>query len=140
MSIDPGKTVGIAYWKMDGTIVYQGEMHVDDFIARCSRLDKFSDLKVIVYEDYTLRPNKAFAQRGSKLQASQVIGALKLLAKQTGAKLVRQQPDKLRITAMHAGIELPKGHIKDSMSAYLHGYHYFVRNEILKPKRQSTLR
>lgn len=138
LSVDPGKNVGYAYWKSDGTLVSKGVMDIEDFIAKCSGPLLEAGIEVIVYEDYTLRPNKAYAQRGSKLQASQIIGAVKLLAKLVGAKLVRQQPKDLKITALHAGVVLPKGHLPDELSAYLHGYRYFVVNEIIKPKLQEA--
>jgi hypothetical protein len=68
------------------------------------------------------------------MPASQVIGAIKLYGKITGAKLVEQSVDGLYIGARHANIKLPKGHVKDDVSAYCHGVYYHVGQGFLTPK------
>ena len=69
---------------------------------------------------------------GSKFLSPQCIGAAKLLCTMTGAQLVLQSPQILRVAAMHFGIKLPTGHIDDALSAKLHGLYYFEERGILE--------
>lgn len=48
--------------------------------------------KVVVVESFHLRPNKAKVQSFSKMETSQLIGTIKEVAREIGAKIVEQQP------------------------------------------------
>lgn len=134
LSVDPGGTCGLAMWQEDGTFVNKLKLSLDNFVLWASDVD--IELSVIIYEDYTLRGHQAYAQRGSKLEASQGIGIVKMLAARKNAKLVRQQASILKITAMHAEVPVV-AHFDDDVSAYLHGYYYFEQQGLLKTKLQS---
>lgn len=134
-SIDPGGTCGVCLWEVTGVLVWQRKMSLDEFEVWC---DEFPDtLSVVICEDFTLRRNRANAQTGSKMQASQGIGIARALARRHRAKFIRQQPDILRITALHMGVKVPMGHIPDDVSAYLHGARWFMSEGILKAKAPS---
>lgn len=124
LSIDPGDTTGVATWTELGECVRTEEMDLDTVLSTLSKL-RGSGISKIVYEDFLLYQHKAQQQTGSRFVASQVIGAIKLSAYMNRITLIRQPAGILRVTGMHARLTLPKGHIPDRMSAYLHGFHYF---------------
>jgi len=131
LSVDPGgKRVGAAFWTDDGLF---REKHIWDFDSVLSELVKITEpITVIVCEGFT---NRGMEKRGSKHQTSQVIGMLKLLAHQWGAEFIEQEPGILRVSAAHTGTQIPaKGHIRDDVSAYLHGHYYFVAKGILSAR------
>lgn len=135
ISIDPGDSTGVAVWKDNGELVKNWKFSLEDFIDWANGID--FPVSTIVVEDFTLRRGKAVQQTGSKMKASQGIGVAKALAKRLGAKLVRQPSDRLKIAAMHAGVKVPAvSHIKDDVSAYLHGFYFFETRNILKPMLQ----
>lgn len=132
LSVDPGQHIGIAYWKNDGTILYNKIVDIDNLMSICANFVREGGLDTIVVEQYIL-DHRAGRQQGSKVEASQVIGAMRLLAEQTGAQLVMQPNTILRITAQHMQVKIPaKGHIPDDVAALLHGYRYFIDHGIIK--------
>jgi len=134
LSIDPGERVGVAKWSDLGKLRMNTTMLLLDFEEYLT-LDGWSDgepINAVVLEDWRLRQGKQIAQTGSRMLTSQCIGMVRLFAKLHGAALILQDPSILRLTAMHANIKLPKGHIKDEMSAYLHGYYFFESQGLLK--------
>lgn len=141
LSVDPGDTTGLALWTIDGELHWTDEKSLEELEAWV--LDLGTSLSIIVYEDFRLYRHKAMQQTGSRFGASQAIGMIKVLGNRNGAKMIRQNSNILRIAAMHAGIKLPKGHIKDSVSAYLHGFYYFesvsIRVPILQDGRKADL-
>lgn len=139
LSFDPGDTTGIAMWSTAGELIWTKEMsltELDDFLLS---FDK--EVSAIVYEDFRLFSHKAKQQTGSRFGASQAIGKINLFARQVGATTKRQSSNILRVAAMHAEEKIPAtGHIKDWLSAYLHGYYYLETMGVLVPKRQYRLR
>ena len=132
LSVDPGDTTGIAYWKNDGTFISREALPFEELLEK---LQGFSNIKVIVCEDYRLRGGRQVAQTGSRFVAVQVIGALKLLAKENKARFVLQQPSVLTVAALHSGVKRPSNHSKShDIDAYNHGYYYFETQGLLEPK------
>lgn len=130
LSVDPGdKRVGWALWTESGELKGNGILDPDKFL---SMLIRTNGLSTIITEDWRLRKERQKA--GRPMLSSEVIGMLRYHAEATGCALIRQNPGILRITAMHADIKLPKGHIPDDVSAYLHGYWFFESAGILAPK------
>lgn len=135
VSIDPGDTTGVALWNDQGYRYWQRKMTLEEFEIWCDAFD--ADVSIVVCENYVHRPRQRYEAKGSKMKASQGIGIAKAFARRRKAKLVIQGPDILRITALHAGIKVPqRGHIDDDVSAYLHGFRYFVSTGTLKPVLQ----
>lgn len=141
LSADPGDTTGLALWTLDGELIWTTEKSLEELESWVLDLDIV--LSIVIYEDFRLFRHKAAQQTGSRFGASQAIGMLKVLANRNSAKKVRQNSNILRIAGMHAGVKLPKGHIKDSVSAYLHGFYYFesvgIRVPILQDGRKADL-
>lgn len=132
LSVDSGKNVGWCLWTEEGMEIDRGVCDMEDFPVFLEDID--DELSIIIYEDYIGFKNQSHngRQTGSRFVASQVIGMLKQFAKPRGVKLVRQQSNILSVSAAHTGYKLPKGHLPDQDSAYLHGHYYFVVQGILK--------
>lgn len=138
LSVDPGETTGLCLWSEAGDFMSKTKVSIDELTDWCQS-PAATGITTIVYEDFRIYGHKAAKLVGSTVPASQVIGILKLLAKQQGAKLVPQNANILRIAAMHTGISIPAtGHIDDALSAYLHGYYYFESIGLRRPALQEA--
>lgn len=137
-SIDPGERIGFACWGEDGSFRYKRviteselfEMLADEVIWK-------HEVATYVVEQWAFDPGRT--GRGDKMKSSQVIGAIRFAAYAAplspGAEVVFQDPGILRIAALHSGTSVPKvGHIKDDVSAYLHGFYYFETKGVLKAR------
>lgn len=133
LAVDPGDTAGWATFE-DGYHIDDGQITgANDFAQFCAKLMS-SKIDTIVIEDYKLMPHKAQQQAGSRFQAVQQIGMLKLLAKVVGAELVLQGPDKYPIGLLLAGKTMPKDHKKSHhVVAYAHGWYYLVQQGLVSP-------
>lgn len=133
LSVDPGDTTGIAYWEDNGELIAREALPFEELLEK---LNSFTgNITAIVCEDYRLRGGRQIAQTGSRFVAVQVIGALKLLAKEKKAKFVLQPANVLTVAALHSGVKRPTNHSKShDVDAYNHGYYYFETLGLLKPK------
>lgn len=132
ISVDPGETTGIAYWKNDGEFI---EKEMLDFYELIDRLEALEGVTTVVCEDYRLRQGKQMVQTGSRFVAVQTIGYLKSYAHRVGAEFVLQQPNVLTIAAMHSGVKQPSDHkLSHDVDAYNHGFYYFETKGLLTPK------
>lgn len=133
LSVDPGDTTGIAYWEDDGTFISKEALPFEELL---DKLNGFTgNISAIVCEDYRLRGGRQVAQTGSRFVAVQVIGALKLLAKENKARFVLQQPTVLTVASLHSGVRRPSNHSKShDIDAYNHGYYYLETQGLLTPK------
>lgn len=130
LSLDPGKKIGRALWSNGGQLLFNDECDLDTAL---SYLANTRGINTIVVEDWMLFKRQT-EQTGSKMEASQLLGAIKLWKKLGEDRLVMQQPSSiLPVSALHAGVKLPKGHTPDRLSAFLHGHYYFVSIGLLQP-------
>jgi hypothetical protein len=140
LGVDPGAATGWAIFNELGLPTGRGiERGVDNFaewIANCDAAE------TIIYEDFRLFPHKAIAQVGSRMEASQVIGILKLKAKEWGATLVAQAPQCYKVGELWSGKKV--GAHKDShdLVAYNHVFYYLSSHGIIptKGRRMVNLR
>lgn len=103
-------------------------------------LARTDDYEAIVYEDFRLRHGKAVAQTGSRFEASQVIGAIRLYARIHGTALYRQDTGVPAIAQLHSGVRPPANHkLSHDIDAYNHGYYFFEQRGILLPARRNIL-
>lgn len=137
LAVDPGDTTGWA------TLTYEGgHLILWDQVAASGFVDKFMELikeyghpVVIVYEDFIVFKRAAAKQAGSRMFASQVIGALKTLSKMTGIPLESQSPDKKDLGAKGSGRKAPSRHSEShKYDAFNHGFYYLCK--IKKAKTQ----
>lgn len=123
--------MGIARWSDEGKIIFNEILSFEDYIDYLKKIANHTWLLggKIVIEDWSLRQGKGQKMIGSRFLSPQCIGAAELLAAITGAELIKQSPQILRVAAMHFGVPIPaKGHLNDAISAKLHGL-YFLENE-----------
>lgn len=131
LSVDPGKNIGRALWTNDGQFLFKDVCDFDTLMSFL--IDTSPTISTVVVEDFTLF-KRQMQQTGSRMEASQVIGALRLWEMQDSTRLlVKQPPAILPVSALHTGITLPKGHTPDDLSAYLHGHYYLVGLGVLQP-------
>ncbi len=140
LSFDPGKGTGVAAWNDNGSCRGKTEYLEHDLLAFFNYYlnehkkgdEGWGKPKVIVYEPFRVRPDKAAKFAGSVHEEIQVIGMIKLFAYELGVPLVQSSPNNLKIAAMWSGTKIPaKGHIPNPTSAYLHGYHYLHTTGII---------
>lgn len=125
LSIDPGKNIGFARWSEAGTLLETGIWTFDEMVEYLDREQR--GISWIVYEDFIMYAHMANGrQTGSRFEASQAIGAIRSIAKRAKIKLTRQAAGILTVSALHAGVKVPKGHMPDDMSAMLHGHYYLM--------------
>lgn len=132
LSIDPGKANGYAKWKDTGEFMMMGQLVIEDIPEFLAKLEE--PVSVVVVEDYIIFSKRAKQQAGSNVPAARVIGALELFAAQKGAKLVKQDASILTSAQKIANMKMPSDHsVSHQISAYLHGYHYLVKNGLRHP-------
>jgi len=142
LAIDPGKRIGWCLFTSSGDEVHRGVTDWDNLFLCLQNWDdelvflqgrSTWKLNQLVVEDYIGRPGAK--NGGQHFDASEVIGALRLLSEGTSCPLIRQRAvDVLKVAALHAGYKLPKGHLPDQDSAYLHGYYRLEQLGILRAK------
>lgn len=128
VAIDPGKNNGVALFSADGTLRKWG---VKDFSTMPEFFIDCMDIEVSAYIVEGFRLRKYQQASGDPMLSSQVIGMARLAASLTDAELVIQDPENRILGAMYRGIELPKGHTPDDLSAQCHGWFYLVTHGIV---------
>ncbi len=132
LSFDPGLRTGVVGWTHKGIplliAVYKQE-ELDTFLYT---LDT-QYLKEVILEEYRVNNNK-FNHQGSKVYTIQVIGQIKAWARINKIPVVEQRTQAKDIAAMWSQTVVPKGHMPDKMSAYLHGYYRLHMLGIIKAK------
>ncbi len=131
LSVDPGEHVGYALW--DGTDCYENVVVSKSEFMQMLAGSYFEGADRVVAEDFALFRGRAQKQAGSKMPASQVLGALELWCRQRGLWLTKQHSGILSIASKHADRPLPAGHCPDDLSAYLHGFYYLEAQGELAP-------
>lgn len=157
LAVDPGraKTPSIGWCMFDhtGEELARGVLTWDDLVKHL-KLERglvgthtwlsFNGffIECVVVEDFINDPKRT-ARGGQRNGASEVIGALEMMAAQADDVLfVRQKPDKLAPAAAHTGYKIPinprtkrpLSHMPHEDAAYLHGYYYLESVGILEPK------
>ena len=132
MAFDPGKDTGVCLFQ-DGHVVdmdiLRGIGALQDFLINST---KKPDL--IVIEEFALRKTKALQQSGSHMETSQVIGMIKLWARQNNIPVVTQPANALPMGLMWGKLKMPKNHRNSHwISARAHGIYYMVANGMMEP-------
>lgn len=124
LSFDPGKRTGLAIFNFEtGEEEKRLVLTYGPLTEFLGELQPSSRIAVILVENYRQRPG--VRQRGHTLgEAMRVIGQAESAAYRLGVPLIKQEPIILSIAAKWAGYKMPKGHIPDQDSAFLHGIYY----------------
>lgn len=123
LSMDPGKKCGWAEIEFGGKVLKSGVVLYTDLPEFLETIDR-DGLVTIVYEEYRVLRSHAQHHTGSVLEAAQCIGILSAYSKFHGIRIHKQPQIVRKMGAKFAGIELPKGHTPDELSAILHGIAY----------------
>jgi hypothetical protein len=157
IAIDPGDTNnGFAYFKQDDSGVdlkimkVCGPKELSDLLrvmwglgqANMARPDFDATAKnphsmFFVIENFRVdthvrgKPDGAMFQ-WNEMFTSQMIGRVRLCAEWLEAPVFMQEPSILVQARRWSPISLPKGHIPDEKSAFLHGAHFMLTNRLIK--------
>lgn len=124
LSVDPGKHVGWALWNSAGRLLDHGIVEIDQFLTLL-QFNHFKSPGSIVYEDFRLQKFRAERQSQSRMEASQVIGMLKLYGALLGSELVAQELEARDLGYMHSGLAKPTSHDRShDYDAIAHGFYY----------------
>lgn len=128
--VDPGDTTGYAFFEEDGQLESKGQADFDTFLG----ILLAKGYERIVVEDYRLRAGKQAQQTGSRFQAVQVIGALKLMAKWDSIPFELVNVQAKTLGSMYSGVKPPSDHKKShEIDAYNIGIYWLVANDIIYP-------
>lgn len=127
VSFDPGKRTGWASWSDDGVLEDHGILFFDEALE----FVKWIEARVFVVEDYVL-DHRARQQVGSSLEAVQVIGAIKMRARQLGAIVALQKQESRDMGYVHAGLKKATRH-DDShdLDAIAHGFWWWESQHVM---------
>lgn len=123
---DPGRTTGFAIFSGQGERKEFGQLtmeEVDQFI------DEYAEpVSVVVVEDFINFKKRVSKMAGSRNDASQVIGMLRVFARKKGAKFLLQPAGRKDEGAKLTQIFEPSDHSQSHwVSAYNHGF-WFLHN------------
>lgn len=131
LSVDPGKSTGWAIFSIPNLEPeHRGiARSVDEFTDLLIKFGKASALRAVVLEDYIQRGYTNTT--GSRMEASQIIGALKFFTKFVGVPIHLQPSSVLPIAQRwSADFPMPKDHRKShDVSAILHGRYWLINNK-----------
>lgn len=129
VSFDPGESTGIAEWDDSGNVTTMPremkQKELDEFLVS---LESYSPKKFIL-ETWTLWKHRN--RQHDKQVTVQVIGQIKAFARRHKIEIIEQRPECRLIAAKWSGTEVPKGHMPNFMSAFLHGYYHLHKIGII---------
>jgi hypothetical protein len=142
LGIDPGKTIGWSVWEYEwgeprelgrGTFDYH---EIRDRL-RLEHHEYGTDLwfKPVptLFEAYIGRPGQK--NGGQRFWGPESLAKIELLGELAGIEVKRQRAvDVLKVSALHAGYTMPKGHLPDQDSAYLHARYRLEELGVLRAK------
>jgi hypothetical protein len=134
IAIDPGKNVGVATFKDDGTDNSRKTFREPFFLNFLELLVAAKPPEVVfIMEDFKLSKEKALDQVGSDMPAPRMIGAVQMTSVILGSRshIELVPPGHLRTSLKWAGYpELAakprQWHCPDDISAYAHGVKYLI--------------
>lgn len=144
LAIDPGKNVGWAVFRDDGSEYTRGVLDLDNGLERALDL-RFDFLELwfvpamyggylideIVCESYLGRPNQK--NGGQRFWGPEALATVRTYAHLAGVPFHLQAPAVLPVAKAHAGYVQTVKHLPDQDSAYLHGFEFLVGRGVLQP-------
>lgn len=130
LAIDPGRMNGIAIFH-GRDVHWIGQVHIDDlpdYLFKFAEEHKGKEVQV-VYENFKLMKGRALQQSGSTMEASQVIGQVKMIASRHAWPIADQPPNVKPIAQKWSGVKPPSDHkMSHQVDAYNHGVYWLVKN------------
>jgi len=150
LGIDPGKTIGWSLWTETGfelgrgtfdyadvrkhivlDLAYGGDLWFYEFADH--RPGIVENVTRIAIEDYIGRPGQK--NGGQRFWGPESLAKIELLGELADIEVKRQRAvDVLKVSALHAGYKMPKGHLPDQDSAYLHARYRLEELGVLRAK------
>ena len=133
VAFDPGKTTGIASFEDDGSDRSKSVYTGDNLYVVLALLEKFhasNPIKHFIVEDFKLREDKVYDLVGQEGHADRAIGAIEYVAWQLKVPITFQSSSILKTALKWARIKPRAGHLPDELSAYAHGVHWLIVNNI----------
>ena len=134
---DPGKATGWALFE-DGKIKDWGILRslpeLDEFLI--NYVTNYGMPTNVLYENFIVFANKAQKQTGSKMEAPQAIGKIKLWASMLGITPEKPQMSNiLKLAVKWSGVDHDKGDHANShnKAAFNHGVYWLVKNDMMLP-------
>lgn len=133
-AFDPGDTTGIAVFNEDSQVVeltsipFEHSAKYPEGETLIDWLARQKEVGTVIYESFIVYRKSAPRMAGSKMKASQAIGAIKLWAKGHGAELVEQPANILSTAQKLTQVKRPtvKAHTH-SVEAFLHGAYWLIQ-------------
>lgn len=137
ISVDPGKTTGVAAFDSNGKELNRAAYSIKYFKMFLQGVVAGNTPVTFIVEDFNLRADKALEQTGSEMPAPRIIGMVEFAVSMLGeeSKMVMCQSTNLKTALKWAGFpELankPRNwHCPDELSAYAHGVMYLIQQNI----------
>lgn len=135
LAIDPGETSGWATFTPEGNFVSRGQMNFDEMLDALSIVERIT---VFVLETYTHDPGRQ--KRGSTFKTVQIIGAIKLRARQLGAEVAMVGREAKTMGAIYTGEEPPRNHkLSHEVDAKNLGTYWLVTERGMDPPMMDQL-
>lgn len=134
IAFDPGKTTGWSIF-LDGKPESLGQTGIEEMPGKLAEFaDTYKGKKVVVvYENFKLFRGRAIQQSGSDMEASQIVGQVKMIAAQNKWEIYDQPPNIKPIAQKWSGAVPPSNHaISHQVDAYNHGYYWLVKNGMVR--------
>lgn len=139
-AFDPGeKNIGWAMFKYDAekrkadlrrmTIIRGIESLfpiLDTLDGLASKLDTTFVIENFRIDNVARTGRSAMKFQWSEMETIRIIGMVQYLAHRTKSSIVFQEPRILNMGKRWCDFKLPKGHIPDDKSAYIHGAHFMM--------------
>ena len=132
LAFDPGATTGWCKFDDQGNALEWGQDNFDELIDHCN-VWAFETWDAIIYEQFKLFRHKAQRQTGSTMPASQAIGIIKTLIRNTNAKAVVQEASIKATAEKMTQMKAPSNHAQSHwVDAFNHGAYYLINEGIRK--------
>lgn len=137
LAVDPGKLTGIVTMTRNGVVIDLGNYPM---VAVYELLDKefAKTIQLVIMEEYIVG-SRAAKLKGSRNEASQVIGVVRAWANVYKIPVVMQMPGIKTIAEKLSG-KTPKGAHKDMhwLDAFNHGYYWLHSVGLVQPNRKNN--
>lgn len=130
--VDPGDITGYALFNNEGECLWKDQKNFDKTLELLSDGWAIAYPTSIIVEDYRLRKGKQAQQTGSRFEAVQVIGALKLFARLHYIEFELVDVQAKMLGSMYSGVKPPSDHKKShEIDAYNIGIYWLVKNGVI---------
>jgi hypothetical protein len=145
IAIDPGAVnTGVAMFRYDSEakkahMFYLKILHEDAEKQIMSVIGKSEPKHTVVLEAFrnamstgNFRNRKSANMTAAELATNKLANKIKATAAGNGHELILQEPSILAMGKKWCDYKLPKGHIPDDKSAYIHGVYYMMKAGLIR--------